>query len=671
MKRKYRLYGIIGLALILLGIGTFYSIRLITDKNKLTTDEKKWISDNLNNIQNINVIDDLDVFGLNGVGVFYDFIDDFSGKYNLKVNPITYKENELISGISFKKTNNYRKNDNLIYTDHYVVISKNMVNMPLIDDLANKKIGILGSDETRINAYFQTVEDVSLKSYVSMDELYSAINNNTDINYAIVPLNDNISEIIANDLYVLYHLSDLNVYYILDTDDSLFGSILNKYFITYKEDKLEKTIKENQYNLFVSALNLSSVEIDKINAEIYEYGFINQSPYEIIAGGNYGGIISYYISEFSSFSNLEFRFTKYKNFTQFKQAISEKEVDIYYNYYDLETPYATVPTLNYINYEVISSLKNELVLTSLNGLKNYDVYALNDSKIAAYLKDLGINVITYKDNKELFKLNHKDAIIVLDSHIYDYYQKDKLDKYTSRFSGVINDVYNFKIKDDDILFKLFYHYINIIDPNVAYNEGILNHTELLKTGLIYRSLAKYLSIIIVLWGLVWLVSYRYRKKIKIAKRIKKDEKIRYIDQLTLLKNRNYFSENIASWNKNTIYPQGIVVIDLNRVHEINDTLGYEKGDKQIKAAANILIKTQLDNSEIIRTDGNEFMVYCVGYSEKQIVSYIRKLHKEFKYLPYEYGATIGKSFITSELKSVDDALNEAIDDMKNLKEENK
>ena len=43
----------------------------------------------------------------------------------------------------------------------------------------------------------------------------------------------------------------------------------------------------------------------------------------------------------------------------------------------------------------------------------------------------------------------------------------------------------------------------------------------------------------------------------------------------------------------------MIVIDLNNIQFINDTLGYEEGDKQIQAAANVLIKTQLDNTDII------------------------------------------------------------------------
>ncbi|MDE5630111.1 MAG: diguanylate cyclase, partial [Bacilli bacterium] len=127
-------------------------------------------------------------------------------------------------------------------------------------------------------------------------------------------------------------------------------------------------------------------------------------------------------------------------------------------------------------------------------------------------------------------------------------------------------------------------------------------------------------------------------------------------------------EKVDVWNKNTIYPQACIVMDINRVKELNDTLGHEEGDKQIQAVANILIKTQIDNTEIMRTDGNEFMVYAIGYSEKQIVSYMKKLLKEFGKLPYDYGVPMGFSMIEDDTKLVEDAFNEASIQMRKNKD---
>ena len=120
---------------------------------------------------------------------------------------------------------------------------------------------------------------------------------------------------------------------------------------------------------------------------------------------------------------------------------------------------------------------------------------------------------------------------------------------------------------------------------------------------------------------------------------------------------------MKSWSNNTIYPQTIIVVDLNRLKEINNQYGVGEGDKQIQAAANALIKTQLDNSDLIRSDGNEFIIYTIGYNQKQIINYIHKLNKELKKLPYNYGAEFGYSIIDSNLKTIEDAINEATNDM--------
>ena len=112
----------------------------------------------------------------------------------------------------------------------------------------------------------------------------------------------------------------------------------------------------------------------------------------------------------------------------------------------------------------------------------------------------------------------------------------------------------------------------------------------------------------------------------------------------------------------------IVIVDLNNIAYVNDNFGHEEGDKVITEAANILIQTQMPRSEIIRTDGNEFLVYLVGYEEKEVSSYVRKLNKEFKELSHGFGAAIGSSTIHDALKTIDDAINEATLDMKNNKE---
>ena len=128
---------------------------------------------------------------------------------------------------------------------------------------------------------------------------------------------------------------------------------------------------------------------------------------------------------------------------------------------------------------------------------------------------------------------------------------------------------------------------------------------------------------------------------------------KYTDMLTSLKNRNYLNLQIDSWNLSKVYPQTIVIVDINNLKYINDNYGREKGDNLIVRVASILVNTQLENTEIVRTDGTEFLIYLVGYSENQIDIYLKKLRKELTELPYGFGASVGYSMIFDNIKTID------------------
>jgi len=310
------------------------------------------------------------------------------------------------------------------------------------------------------------------------------------------------------------------------------------------------------------------------------------------------------------------------------------------------------------------------MINSLNSLQYKEVYVLENSKLYESLLSISnVNIKTYKSIDELKKLGKKDCIIILDSDTYKYLSNNELRDYTSRYSGNANTTYNFKVSSNDSFNKLLSSYIMIQNPDYLRVKGIKNYTKTETAGSFFGNIAKYLLIIVIAVILLFYILYKYAKRVKVTKKIKKEDKIKFIDQLTSLKNRNYLNENISLWNKNTIYPQSTIIIDLNKVHEINDTFGHDEGDKQIKAASNILIRTQLDNSDIIRTDGNEFLIYLVGYERRSVESYIRKLIREFKKLPYDYNAIITYSMIEDDIKTIEDSINEAIDEMKEKKQE--
>ena len=60
----------------------------------------------------------------------------------------------------------------------------------------------------------------------------------------------------------------------------------------------------------------------------------------------------------------------------------------------------------------------------------------------------------------------------------------------------------------------------------------------------------------------------------------------------------------------------------------------------------------------------------VGYEETKVIAYMRKLYKEFKTLPYNFGVLLGYSMIQDDIKTIDDAMNEAVLEIKTSKEMN-
>lgn len=667
MKKSVKRILLVIPVIVFIVVATLIIMNVLKDENKLTVKEKEWINNNLSTVQNVNIINNLSVFGANGSGIFYDFINDMSKEYGLKINPVTYNNGESSVSHGFMATNSLDDNSLVIYEDNYVLIKKNYEIITDIASLSSKSIGVLSSDVTYLNSYLKSF-NLKLTAYENKKALEEAFSK--DLDYILVPKYEYLDYIIANDYQISYHFNDIKRYYTYELQGDYFSSIIKKYFTKWNDKYFDSSYNKAMKQALIENLKLTDSDIKQLNSKVYSYGFINNSPYEIIMSGNYGGIISVYLNKFSKVAGVDFKYSKYRSYKLLTNAINDGSLDLYFNYYTLTNNYKEINTHMNIEYNIIAKESNSMVVNSLDSLKGKTVYVLQDSMLYNYLSTIDdITINTYRNVKELKKIAKQDNIIMIDHNTYETYANKELSGYTVRYTSNTDGTYNFKVREDGPFYKALNSFIKLQDPNLTINEGLYNYTKTLKSGTVLGTIAKYSLYLIIGFVVIMYLLYKSTKRVKISKKIKKVEKIRYIDQLTSLKNRNYLNENINAWNKNTIYPQATIVLDLNRLQEINDTLGYEKGDRQIKAAANILIKTQLDNSDIMRTDGNEFLIYLVGYEERQIISYIKKLYKEFKNLPYEYGATIGHSMITNDLKSIEDAINESVEDMKQKKQD--
>ena len=83
------------------------------------------------------------------------------------------------------------------------------------------------------------------------------------------------------------------------------------------------------------------------------------------------------------------------------------------------------------------------------------------------------------------------------------------------------------------------------------------------------------------------------------------------DELTGLPNRRLFQDRLANAverARRTGTPAALLVIDLNRFKEVNDTLGHHAGDRVLQHVAEVFTKRMRRSDTVARTGGDEFSV---------------------------------------------------------------
>ena len=113
----------------------------------------------------------------------------------------------------------------------------------------------------------------------------------------------------------------------------------------------------------------------------------------------------------------------------------------------------------------------------------------------------------------------------------------------------------------------------------------------------------------------------------------------HTDSRTGLENRTRWNE-LMNGDIALTEPYGILVIDLNGLKQVNDTLGHDAGDQMIFRLADILRRTLPRRSVICRWGGDEFAVLLTGMNREQldqqsykIVSAVEKYNAEHPELP--------------------------------------
>ena len=674
MKKKLIIIIPIVIALLVF-VGLYTFLNYTDDKTNLTVLEKRWITNNSGTKYDLEIVNDVPIFSMAGTGVIFDFIDNFEMDTGLEFNKISYLKTAepTTNGLRFRILNNdtaLTDSDLLLAEDGYVAISAKNVRYDSISEIQDEVIGVFTEDAGELTYYLKTGKNLTFKTYDTIETMMADFEAGT-ITMMVIPQFLYLDQTLSNeDYYTNYYFTEMSkkIVLTLTEDNQELNNIVRKYFEKWKQDDYVVTYNKEYLNYYASERKLNDKTKADLISRSYVYGYVENTPYEVTIDGTPSGIASEYIARMQRLTNIDFTYQKYKTVDELKEAINNGEVDVYFNYFGYQgNEYTETLSPMVEEYVILARLDSGEVINTFEGLKNKQVMMLKNSLLTSYIQEN--SKANVKEVDSLDDLTAGNHLIIVDREIYNYYRNSKFSKYEVLYEDKMTNEYNFMVKTTNQDFAELFSYI--IMTNSYYNYRLtglnsLNLSLLERTS--FQELYLIILGIILLPLLILTAIYIILKRKKKVKEVKKEDRRKYTDILTSLKNRNYLNRNMKAWEESKVYPQAVVIVDLNNVKYVNDNYGHEAGDQLITTAASILVNTQLENSEIIRTDGNEFLVYLVGYSEKQVDTYCKKLNKELKELPHGFGAATGFSMITDDIKTIDDAINEATLEMRTNKE---
>ncbi len=650
------------------------------EETSLSVSDKRWIEENALNVIDFEIVNDYPLYGIGGNGVLFSMLSDFSTDTLIEINKVPYSKEETTSSTSYRfrilnNNENLTEKDLVVFEDSYVLISKEDYKITSLEDIESQNVGVFSEEVAELTYYFKSAKNTTLTGYDTIDELYTALDNN-EISFIAVPNIMYMDKIMTSDVYKInYYISEVSKKLVLTLSDSdeRLNEIVTKYFNNWMNNYYTEEYNNTFFDYYLEKNSIASKDEADLVSKNYIYGYVENAPYEVTIDGQAEGIASEYINRIARLTGIEFEYRKYSSYEQLQQAINDNEIDIAFSNNQHNTSDYLTTTSPFIEkYVVIGKASDQYIINSFEALKNHDVAMLEKDYLYDYVTaNNDVNITNYSSVNSIAS-DSNGRLIVIDKEIYDYYHNTLFIDYDLLYTNSMTNDYRFLISNDDQVFYDMFNYIINTNSYYKYRQNGLNTLQL---SLFERSTFETVYFIILgavlLPIIIAVVTYIIVKKRNQIKVVRKDERRKYTDLLTSLKNRNYLNLKTEEWEASDVYPQAIVVIDLNNVKYVNDNYGHEAGDNLIVKAAAILVNTQLENSEIIRTDGNEFLIYLVGYSEQQMSTYTKKLNKEMKNLPHEFGASIGFSMILDDIKLIGDAINEATIDMRKNKEMDK
>ena len=131
--------------------------------------------------------------------------------------------------------------------------------------------------------------------------------------------------------------------------------------------------------------------------------------------------------------------------------------------------------------------------------------------------------------------------------------------------------------------------------------------------LLWRSVLTVASVIVIIALLAWLLLYRtvHRASSTLRSQAEENERLALHDALTGLPNRRLLQDRLDRaivTSERSGKNLALMILDVDRFKEVNDTLGHDRGDALLKEVAQRLSEVVRDADTVARLGGDEFAV---------------------------------------------------------------
>lgn len=126
----------------------------------------------------------------------------------------------------------------------------------------------------------------------------------------------------------------------------------------------------------------------------------------------------------------------------------------------------------------------------------------------------------------------------------------------------------------------------------------------------------------------------------LQKSLKEEKNASSIDELTQLPNRkaylNYIKKAHGLWLKKP-YPLSIILLDIDKFKNINDTFGHNVGDAALRNVGNIVKKITNKKCFFGRYGGEEFVLVCPKLNKSKAAAFAEHIRKEIYKTRFQVG----------------------------------